>query len=111
MVENHAPWEKRLRTRPGRVRFFKFYRAGRVRDASAAVSPCALNEELCAFVRNPAKRSTPPVRAGPRSMRRCDRNRYWQVSGRQLADDLQPRDSRVAGGVADGWQVAGVMLA
>eukprot|EP00661_Eupelagonemidae_sp_cell13_P008127 gene8127-biopygen22595 len=31
--------EKRLRTRPGRVRFFKFYRVGRVRDASAAVSP------------------------------------------------------------------------
>eukprot|EP00661_Eupelagonemidae_sp_cell13_P000451 gene451-biopygen10635 len=26
-------------TRPGRVRFFKFYRVGRVRDASAAVSP------------------------------------------------------------------------
>eukprot|EP00661_Eupelagonemidae_sp_cell13_P024719 gene24719-biopygen14968 len=26
-------------TRPGRVRFFKFYRAGSVRDASAAVSP------------------------------------------------------------------------
>eukprot|EP00661_Eupelagonemidae_sp_cell13_P013699 gene13699-biopygen15610 len=24
-------WEKRRRTRPGRVRFFKFYRAGRVR--------------------------------------------------------------------------------
>eukprot|EP00661_Eupelagonemidae_sp_cell13_P005206 gene5206-biopygen10192 len=34
-------WEKRLRTRPGRVRFFKFYRPGRVRDASAAVSPYA----------------------------------------------------------------------
>eukprot|EP00661_Eupelagonemidae_sp_cell13_P014424 gene14424-biopygen6583 len=28
--------EKRLRTRPGRVRIFKIYRAGRVRDASAA---------------------------------------------------------------------------
>eukprot|EP00661_Eupelagonemidae_sp_cell13_P011335 gene11335-biopygen7841 len=24
-------WEKRLRIRPGRVRFFKFYRVGRVR--------------------------------------------------------------------------------
>eukprot|EP00661_Eupelagonemidae_sp_cell13_P022083 gene22083-biopygen20709 len=35
-------WEKRLRTRPGRVRFFKFYRVGRVRDASTAVSPCSL---------------------------------------------------------------------
>eukprot|EP00661_Eupelagonemidae_sp_cell13_P016159 gene16159-biopygen14310 len=33
------PRKKRLRTRPGRVCFFKFYRAGRVRDASAAVSP------------------------------------------------------------------------
>eukprot|EP00661_Eupelagonemidae_sp_cell13_P008430 gene8430-biopygen13671 len=31
--------EKRLRTRPGHVRFFKSYREGRVRDASAAVSP------------------------------------------------------------------------
>eukprot|EP00661_Eupelagonemidae_sp_cell13_P011608 gene11608-biopygen10922 len=31
--------EKRLGTRPGRVRSFKFYRAGRVRDAFAAVSP------------------------------------------------------------------------
>eukprot|EP00661_Eupelagonemidae_sp_cell13_P009764 gene9764-biopygen1710 len=27
--------EKRLRTRPGRVRFFKIYRVGRFRDASA----------------------------------------------------------------------------
>eukprot|EP00661_Eupelagonemidae_sp_cell13_P011449 gene11449-biopygen15417 len=31
--------EKRLRTRPGRVRLFKFDRMGRVRDAPAAVSP------------------------------------------------------------------------
>eukprot|EP00661_Eupelagonemidae_sp_cell13_P023816 gene23816-biopygen23855 len=33
--------KKRLRTHPVRVRFFKFYRVGCVRDASAAVSPCA----------------------------------------------------------------------
>eukprot|EP00661_Eupelagonemidae_sp_cell13_P009784 gene9784-biopygen10768 len=33
---------RRLRTRPGRVYFFKFYRVGRVRDASAAVSPSKL---------------------------------------------------------------------
>eukprot|EP00661_Eupelagonemidae_sp_cell13_P014552 gene14552-biopygen2090 len=33
------PREKRLRTRPGRYRSFKIYRVGRVRDASAAVSP------------------------------------------------------------------------
>eukprot|EP00661_Eupelagonemidae_sp_cell13_P016914 gene16914-biopygen17294 len=32
-------WEKRPRPRPVRVRFFKFYRAPRVRSASAAVFP------------------------------------------------------------------------
>eukprot|EP00661_Eupelagonemidae_sp_cell13_P022892 gene22892-biopygen20782 len=53
----HAVWERRPRTRPrpflplgetardasgtrpGPVRFFKFYLVGRIRDASAAVSP------------------------------------------------------------------------
>eukprot|EP00661_Eupelagonemidae_sp_cell13_P023406 gene23406-biopygen4326 len=34
-------WEKRLRTHPGRVCFFKSYRVGRVRGAAAAVSPSA----------------------------------------------------------------------
>eukprot|EP00661_Eupelagonemidae_sp_cell13_P019496 gene19496-biopygen4020 len=34
-------------TRPGRARFFKFYRVGRVRDASAAVSP--RTAQNCAF--------------------------------------------------------------
>eukprot|EP00661_Eupelagonemidae_sp_cell13_P008147 gene8147-biopygen4612 len=29
-------------TRPGRVRFFKFYRVGRVRDASSAIPPSVL---------------------------------------------------------------------
>eukprot|EP00661_Eupelagonemidae_sp_cell13_P017036 gene17036-biopygen18848 len=34
-----SPREELLRMRPGRVRFFTFYRVGRVLDASAAVSP------------------------------------------------------------------------
>eukprot|EP00661_Eupelagonemidae_sp_cell13_P009119 gene9119-biopygen19694 len=37
--EDKVPWGKWLRTRPGRVRFFKFYRRGRVRGTSAAVPP------------------------------------------------------------------------
>eukprot|EP00661_Eupelagonemidae_sp_cell13_P004493 gene4493-biopygen11493 len=34
----NAFWEKRLRTRPGRARFFKFYRVGRVRDVRGRFS-------------------------------------------------------------------------
>ncbi len=32
-----SPWEERLRKRPGRVHFFKFYRAGRVRSRCSLV--------------------------------------------------------------------------
>eukprot|EP00661_Eupelagonemidae_sp_cell13_P011578 gene11578-biopygen18409 len=38
------PREKRPRPRPVRVRFFGFYRAPRVRSASAAVSPSAATQ-------------------------------------------------------------------
>eukprot|EP00661_Eupelagonemidae_sp_cell13_P007958 gene7958-biopygen9121 len=43
-------------TRPARVRFFKLYRVGRVRDASAAVSPCC---GKAAGMGGPARRAAP----------------------------------------------------
>eukprot|EP00661_Eupelagonemidae_sp_cell13_P018396 gene18396-biopygen879 len=59
--------EKRLRMHPGRVRFFNFDRAGRVRDASAARSPSNSSTGDAPNGRAMhAPRSVPPLRSALR---------------------------------------------
>eukprot|EP00661_Eupelagonemidae_sp_cell13_P012937 gene12937-biopygen12521 len=60
-------WEKRLRTRPGRVRFFKIYRVGRVRGAGWWRPS---RRPRCRAARPPPAAAVPPPPPPPHRRRR-----------------------------------------